>query len=309
MKSTRLSLRNATATAVVILGFLGVGSFGVGSMAVRAQVEFTNNVKHDSGQDVQPVFEGWNRTPEGTFDLYFGYLNRNWVQQVQIPVGPQNTIQPGGPDRGQPTFFYARTNRKVFIVNVPADFNKKELVWTLTSAGKTRTAYGHLRPDWEITPDGGSSGTRTTQEARANKPPTLVVSSVAPPKVGTATSLDATVSDDGLPVPRGRMKAAVGQETPSTLIGAEKDLPQNLPWIRGEDRSGGGAAPADGLSVRWMVYRGPAGATFQPGVAKPAEGKATTTATFAVPGEYTLRAAAHDGLLTTYRDVTVSVTK
>jgi hypothetical protein len=280
------------------------------SIGVGAQAEFTNNVKFDSGQDVQPVFEGWNRTPDGTFDLYFGYLNRNWVQQLQVPVGPANTIQPGGPDRGQPTFFYTRTNRKVFTVNVPADFAKKELIWTLTVNGKTRTAYGHLRPDWEITPDGGASGTRTTQEARANRPPTLTLAPVAPARVGIATALSASVADDGLPVPRGRIKPAVGQETPSTLVGDHKDLPTNLPWLRGsEERSGGGGTPADGLSVRWMVFRGPASATFEPAVAKPSDGKTATTAAFAVPGEYTLRAAAHDGLITTYRDVTVLVTK
>ena len=299
MRLTALSRLVSATVAALIATAMGAG----------AQVEFTNNVKHDSGQDVQPVFEGWNRTADGTIDLYFGYLNRNWVQELHIPIGPNNHIQPGGPDRGQATFFYTRTRRKVFVVNVPADFGKKELIWTLVSAGKTRTAFGHLRPDWEITPDGGSSGTRTTQEARANTPPTLVLSPVAGAIVGTAVKLDATVSDDGLPVPRGRIKPAVGQETPSTLIGNEKDLPSNLPWLRGEDRSGGGAQPADGLAVRWTVFRGPAAAAFQPPTSKPTDGKATTTATFAVPGEYTLRAAAHDGLLTTHRDVTVTVTK
>jgi len=276
-----------------------------------AQVEFTNNVKYDSGQDVQPVFEGWNRTADGTFDLYFGYHNRNWVQQLNLPVGPTNNIQPGGPDRGQPTFFYPRTNRKVFIVNVPADFGKKEIVWTLTSAGKTRSAYGHLRPDWEMTPDGGASGTRSTQEARANKPPTLSLDPAAAAKVGVAVPLTATTSDDGLPAQRGRIKPAVGQETPSTLIGNEKDLPSNLPWIAGENRSGGAdrAGAVEGLAVRWVVFRGPSDAEFQPAIARPKDGKTMTSVTFKAPGDYTLRAAAYDGLLTTYRDVTVSVTK
>ncbi len=39
-----------------------------------------------------------------------------------IPVGPNNNIEPGGPDRGQPTFFYTRTNRNLFTVNVPKDW-------------------------------------------------------------------------------------------------------------------------------------------------------------------------------------------
>jgi hypothetical protein len=228
---------------------------------------------------------------------------------MQIPIGPANNIQPGGPDRGQPTYFYARTNRKTFMVNVPVDFGKKEVVWTLTVNGKTRTAYGHLRPDWEITPDGGASGTRTTQEARGNKPPMLALSPAMPAQVGKTASLVAIVSDDGQPVPRGRMKAAVGQETPPGLSSGRKDVPVNLPWLREEERSGGPGAPGDGLTVRWVVFRGPAAATFSPPSAKPTDGKATTSVTFTVPGEYVLRAAAHDGLLTTYRDVAISVTE
>jgi hypothetical protein len=278
------------------------------SAAAGAQVEFTNNVKYDSGQDVQPAFEGWNRTANGSFDLYFGYLNRNWVQEIHVPIGPANSIQPGGPDRGQPTFFYTRTNRKTFVVNVPADFGRNELTWTLTVNGKTRTAHGHLRPDWEITPDGGAVGTRTTAEARANKAPSLAVSAVTPARVGTPTTLAATVADDGLPVPRGRTKPAVGQETPSALVGVEKELPSNIPRMR-RDEASLAAAAADGLSVKWVVFRGPGGATFEPELVKPTDGKATTSVTFAVPGEYTLRAAAQDGLLTSSRDVTLTVTK
>lgn len=299
MNHSRLCTLTGTMAAILVAASIGLAG----------QSEFTNNVKHNSGQDVQPVFEGWARVDDGTYDLYFGYLNRNWVEQMQVPIGSANNIQPGGPDRGQPTYFYARTNRKAFTVNVPADFGKKEVVWTLTVNGKTRTAYGHLRPDWEITPDGGASGTKTTQEARGNKPPVLALSAAAPAQVGKTASLVAAVSDDGLPVPRGRMKAAVGQETPPGLSSGRKDVPVNLPWLREEERSGGRGAPADGLTVRWVVFRGPAAATFSPATAKPTDGKATTSATFTVPGEYVLRAAAHDGLLTTYRDVVISVAK
>jgi hypothetical protein len=112
------------------------------------------------------------------------------------------------------------------------------------------------------------------------------------------------VSDDGLPTPRGRVKAAIGQETPPGLSGGQKELPANLPWLSEE-----GARRGDGLSVKWIVFRGPGDVRFEPAYAKPADGKATTTARFAEPGEYVLRAAALDGLLTTYRDVTVNVTK
>jgi hypothetical protein len=284
--------RSIIVAAVVLTGSLGAG--------VGAQSEFANNLKYDSGQDVQPVFEGWARVPNGTFDLYFGYLNRNWVQKLHVPVGPANNIQPGGPDRGQPTFFYTRTQRKVFTVNVPADFGKKELVWTLTVNGRTRTVYGHLKADWEITPDGGAAGTQTTQEARSNKAPSIALT--APATVSGSADLVATVSDDGLPKPRGRGKPAVGQESPPGLTGGEKEAPANLPWLSDAD----GRRP-DGLTVKWFVFRGPMDVAFDPPYAKPDGGKAMTTARFSVSGEYVLRASANDGLLETRQDVSVRV--
>jgi hypothetical protein len=287
--------RSLAAVALILAGSLGVG--------VTAQSEFANNLKFDSGQDVQPVFEGWARVPNGTFDLYFGYLNRNWVQRLHVPIGSANNIQPGGPDRGQPTFFYTRTQRKVFTVNVPADFGKKELVWTLTVNGRTRTVYGHLKADWEITPDGGAAGTQTTQEARSNKAPTIAVAPVGPATVSEPAQLVATVSDDGLPKPRGRGKPAVGQESPPGLTGGEKEAPANLPWL-----SEGGARRPDGLTVRWFVFRGPADVVFDPAFARPEAGNASTSARFSVPGEYVLRAGTDDGLLETYQDVSVRVT-
>ena len=285
---------------LVLAGAVTLGLVGSTGLTAQNQAEFTNNIKFDSGQDVQPVFEGWAKAADGTFDLYFGYLNRNWVETLAIPVGPGNNIQPGGPDRGQPTYFYTRTNRKVFTVNVPADFGRSELVWTLTANGKTRTVYGHLKSDWEITPDGGAAGTRATAEARSNKPPAMALEPVAPASTAAAVALVATVSDDGLPKPRPPAKVAVGQETPPALAGGPKD-PGNLPWLnKGEKR------PL-GLTVRWMVYRGPADARFEPAWAQPVDGKTTTMATFPVAGDYVLRAAAEDGLLTTYRDVKVKV--
>ena len=274
-----------------------------GSIGLGAQSEFANNLKYDSGQDVQPVFEGWARVPDGTFDLYFGYLNRNWVQKLHVPVGPANNVQPGGPDRGQPTFFYTRTHRKVFTVNVPADFGKKELVWTLAVDGRTRTVYGHLKADWEITPDGGAAGTQTTKEARNNKAPSIALAPVPSVALPGNVQLEVTVADDGLPKPRGRGKPAVGQESPPGLTGGEKEAPANLPWL-----AEGGVRRPTGLTVSWIVFRGPADVVFDPPFALPADGRTTTSATFSAPGEYVLRASADDGLLTTYRDVTVKVT-
>ena len=44
--------------------------------------------KFNNGQSVQPIFEGWARNPDGTFSMYFGYINRNYVETPAVPVGP-----------------------------------------------------------------------------------------------------------------------------------------------------------------------------------------------------------------------------
>ena len=84
-----------------------------------------------------PEREGWIRKPDGTFDLMFGYFNRNWQQELAIPAGPDNTVELGGPDSGQPTYFLPRRQRFVFRVNVPRDFGKKEVVWSVTANGRS----------------------------------------------------------------------------------------------------------------------------------------------------------------------------
>src|SRR5262245_59029180 len=66
---------------------------------------------YSSGQPVWPAFEGWERNEDGTFSMIFGYMNDNWAEELNVPVGPDNNIQPGGPDQGQPTHFYPRRNR------------------------------------------------------------------------------------------------------------------------------------------------------------------------------------------------------
>ena len=160
----------------------------------RAQVEVDNNFKFNSGQSIQPAFEGWSRNADGTFTMHFGYMNRNWVQELSIPVGPNNSIEPGGPDRGQPTFFYTRTQRNLFGVVVPKDWGKKEVIWSITANGKTEKAFGWLQPEWEIDPAGGAAlGGQTSPELKGNKPPTIALDTPATIAVGQTMSLAAAV--------------------------------------------------------------------------------------------------------------------
>jgi len=266
---------------------------------------FDNSIKFNSGQGIQPVFEGWSRNADGTVNLHFGYLNRNWVETPTVPVGPNNNLQPGGPDRGQPTFFYTRTQRNLFSIVVPRDASanpNNKVTWTITHNGVTHSANGWQQIEWEIDAVGGASGGgRTDKESLANQFPTLKVNTVAPVTLPAKATITAAVTDDGLPKPRPQAKPAVGQETPPILV-SEVDSPVNLPHLNVSE----GRRP-DGLTVEYKVWRGPADATFEPRWAQPTGGTATTTATFTRPGEYQLQATVNDGQKTAKQIFSVTV--
>ncbi len=111
-----------------------------------AQTRFT----YSSGQIVSPAYEGWRAADDGSLTMVFGYMNANWLEEFDIPIGPDNNIEPGGPDQGQPTHFYPRRNPFLFTVKVPKDLGDKEIVWTLKANGKTEHAYASLKNDYMI---------------------------------------------------------------------------------------------------------------------------------------------------------------
>src|SRR5437016_12891950 len=125
-------------------------------------------------------------------------MNRNEVEQLPVPTGPDNKFEPGAPDRGQPTFFYTRIHRKAFSVPVPKDWGKKELVWSLTVRGKTEKAVAWLQPEWEIDPI--YEGKTRSAESLKNKPPTMSVDVPSTVTLPNTLTLTAAVKDDGLPV-------------------------------------------------------------------------------------------------------------
>lgn len=264
-----------------------------------------------TGQNIAPVFEGWEPTPDGSFNLVFGYLNRNWEEEIDLPVGPGNSVDPSGPDQGQPTHFFPRRNRFTFKVRVPQDFGNKEVVWTLTSHGKTERAYGTLKPDYVLDDTvvmanfgaGGPLG--TTPDLPGNRAPVLEVEGdpIRHATVGAPVMLTAVASDDGKPRPRA-MTAALGGSRilPNTATGLRLswfayritgkvvfDPPQTKVW---EDTRDGGNSP---WSAGWRTP------------SAPADGKWVVRATFSEPGRYVLRCLAHDGGLYASEDVTVVV--
>ena len=61
------------------------------------------------GEAVFPALEGWYENDDGTFTILLGYFNRN-EEPLDIPIGPDNRIEPGGPDMGQPSHFFLGEN-------------------------------------------------------------------------------------------------------------------------------------------------------------------------------------------------------
>src|ERR1700759_513428 len=68
-------------------------------------------LRHWNGQPVSPAFEGYDVNSDGSFNMWFGYLNRNYEEEPDIPVGPENSFSPGPADRGQPTHFQIRRHK------------------------------------------------------------------------------------------------------------------------------------------------------------------------------------------------------
>jgi len=280
-------------------------TFAVVVGAQQIPIEQQLHIKYNSGQDVVPVFEGWERVPDGSFNMVFGYLNRNHVEELSLPVGPQNNFDPGPADRGQPAYFYPRENHFLFRVNVPADWDKKkELVWTVTAHGKTEQARATLLDIWEIdrkvevSNNGG--GTAVSNELVAkDQPPVIKLEAPSRATLGTPLTITASVTDDGIPPPTTKKRQPREPEPSLKSVGLPS--PVNVPMPQKP-------RPPQSLSVMWLVWRGPGSVSFDPdGYVKVEQGKATVKASFTRPGTYLLRAYAHDGLLRTPADVSVVV--
>jgi hypothetical protein len=249
--------------------------------------------KFASGQDVVPYFEGWIRNKDGSFDMVFGYFNRNWQEELAVPAGPDNLVEPGGPDRGQPTFFLPRRQGWVYRVRVPSDFGTQVVTWTIKANGRTEKAYGELLPVEEITERiVMTRGNLNPGDDDPNRPPTIAIAPVATVSVSRPVTLVTAVTDDGLPKPRPVVERASVSD--ATRIQAQANA---------------SVAPRPrGLSVSWMQLRGPAKVTFdRAGAVSVVDGRASVDARFSAAGTYVLRATANDGALVTKSDVTIVV--
>ena len=266
------------------------------ALVVMAATSARAQMKYARGQNVAPAFEGWERNPDGTINMVFGYLNRNYEEEVDIPIGPNNTVDLGGDDRGQPTHFYPRRQRFIFKVMVPKDWDKnRKLAWTLTSHGRTDVAKGWLQPEWELNQGVYSENNGGGVLEEGNQAPVVEGSPAQTITLPSPLTLKVAAIDDGLPKPPRR--------TPNAATATPDAAPAN-PDVNARRRR------AEGLRIRWIQYRGPGKATFDPVNVPAVYGKPvdlTTKVSFSAPGTYLLRAIASDGQLESIHEVTVTV--
>ena len=293
---------------------------------------------YSKGRHIEPAFEGWRPNDDGSFNMMFGYMNENWEETPDMPVGENNNFSPGDMDRGQPTHFLPRRNRFTFEVAVPSDWGERELVWTLNVNGVERKAYATLKPDYLvdnmiIASETGSLGAGTSSpESRANVPPVVTVQgdSIRAAAVGEALNLRTQIADDGLPKPTDLVEEArrfveltEGGSLAAAFITAEAIQKRRLmsPPINVTVNK------VNGLFYSWNKWRGPGDVTFDPPQVKVWEDTRTSAnspwgalwlappipedrlyevnAMFSEPGEYILWGRADDGGL--YHDAWVTV--
>ena len=258
--------RSAVAIAgcfvIILVNWTGVG----------AQSQLPMAPTSGSGGTVSPAYEGWYRNSDGTYSLSFGYYNRNTQEALEIPIGPDNSIEPMEFNGIQPTRFEPRRHWGVFAVTVPADFGNQRIEWTLNIRGQKVTIPGHLRAEWEIDALAGEAGD-------GNTPPVLKFD---------LSEMDGAEGAGPLGITAGPLQGKVGEPL-AVNVWAHDDG-------QGASRlsQAGGRGPS--VTLTWFKHQGPGDVTFSEGSSRvPVAGaEATTMATFSAAGDYMLRVRAND---------------
>jgi hypothetical protein len=265
-------------TVALLIAFAAIGSVLIhdaragqqGSGQTPSPFPLSNPIR-ERGSSVTPAYEGWYAEADGGIRLLVGYFNRNTQQELDIPIGPNNRVEPGGPDQGQPTHFLTLRQWGVFTIKVPKDFGDRKLTWTIVANGFANTVTLHTRKEWLLEP--------FLDAASKNTPPVLKFESDGRSVTGPPTIIAASYS------------ATTGQPLSLTSWATDEGAKLNAEGSRGFTAS---TAP---LVVSWSKFRGAGDVTFsqaRPTLDRANGGKATTTATFGAPGDYVLRVQAND---------------
>jgi hypothetical protein len=261
------------------VGLLCAASIVAGGVFVSAQRVAIPEPRRGAGDSITPAYEGWFYNTDGSRAFLIGYYNRNARQDLDIPIGPNNRIEPGGPDMGQPTHFLTGRQWGMFVIPAPREFKPTDAyTWTIVANGQTVSIPFRLHPDYVMSPFKEIAVNNTPPVLRfepngATFQGPLASLATAPTKsatVGTPMPLDIWLTDD--------MKYTSGTNAPPS-------------------------ATRQPVTTSVSKYRGPGKVTFdkakppiekQAGGAAPFSGKATATATFSDPGDYVLHVIGND---------------
>ena len=233
------------------------------------------------GTSITGAFEGWftGETDKNFRGFLVGYFNRNSQEELDVPIGPNNRIEPGGPDMGQPTHFLPGRKYGMFVVPIPKDFKPTDkYTWTIVANGIPATIPLRLHPDYVISPFSEIAVGNTPPVVRFEQNGTAIQGPIAmlPQAQARTTSvskpleLTVWITDD--------MKYTSGTNAPLT----------------------GGRPP---VTLLWTKYRGQGTVKFDKanpkaeGTATEGQGfigKATTSVTFSQPGDYVLHLTVND---------------
>lgn len=294
---TRVRLAKYALTAAVVSGCLAVSVSAQGPRLPMPLEPIGN-----SEEAIFPAYQGWGQSLDGkSYYIVLGYMNRNRRTTVEIPIGPNNRIEPGGPDMGQPTVFEPGLQKVVFAIQVPKDFGTKKLTWTLVANGQTAAITFYLNPEYNID--------FFREEANGNDAPKLKLEQNAPMMVGPTAGIAQTLTGVvGQPVPL----QLWASDAPPTEKNWEKIIssrqqrgtpptPSQVAVIDGRvlgvPRAAAKEVKEADITAVWKKVRGPGKVTMTPPTVPLFTGgdgtkvvQATATATFSEPGEYVLRA-------------------
>jgi len=270
-----------------VLRLATVVALAAGGALVSAQGQLLpSSPKLGFGASVTPAYDGWYDNADGTHTFLIGYYNRNWTEEVDIPIGPNNKFETGDPDRGQPTPFLPNRNFGMFSVVVPKNFPPTEhLFWTLTLNGVTSRVGMVLSPDFNITPQRASE---ESPNGKYNLPPVLHFTEGGP-----------AIQNPGQPITAAFVKTATaGVPMPLNLFVEDDAL-----YASGTNAPMGARVPPV-VEATVAKYRGPGPVTvegFKPFTTtkggKPMEpyaGTASGTVSFGAPGDYIIHVTIND---------------
>jgi hypothetical protein len=271
----------------IVFRLATVLALAVGGAMVSAQGQLLpSSPKLGFGASVTPAYDGWSENADGSFTYLIGYYNRNWTQEVDIPLGPNNHFEPGDADRGQPTHFLPNRNWGMFSLVLPKSTPATERVWWVLSLnGVTSRVPFHRSPDFNITVNHSSE---ESPNGKYNAPPILKFTQAGPPIQGPIASIPSALSKT----------ATVNTPMPLELFAEDDAL-----YASGTNAPLTGRIPPI-VEVTLAKYRGPGNVKvdgFKEFEAtkggKPMEayaGKANGTITFSAPGDYIVHITLND---------------